>query len=95
MGASPTTALPTTALPADEPAQASHRVKLRILHGPYGTDKVYCLTALEQPAEGVVVLFVGDQLEARHLPEQLLALQVSFPSQGQFDKQINQTTGSD
>lgn len=73
--------LPRTALPADVPAQASHRVKLRVLRGSYGTDKVYCLTASKQPAQGVVVLFVGDQLEARHLPQQLLALQVSFHSQ--------------
>ena len=50
--------------------------RLRILQGPYGADKVYIQHAAVQPAVGVVVLFVGDQLEARHVPPAVLALQV-------------------
>lgn len=60
---------------ADLPAEAFQRAKLRVLRGKHGTDKVYCLPALKHPADGVVVLFVGDQLEAQHMPEHLLALQ--------------------
>jgi len=51
------------------------RAELRVLKGEHGADKVFCLAASEQPATATVVLFVGDQLEARHVPSEVLALQ--------------------
>lgn len=53
------------------------RAELRVLKGEHGADKVFCLAASEQPATATVVLFVGDQLEARHVPSEVLALQVT------------------
>lgn len=56
------------------PTEALQRVKLRVLCGKNGTDRVYCLSTL-QPAEGLTVLFVGDQIEARYMSKQCLTLQ--------------------
>ncbi len=55
------------------------QAKLRVLRGQHGTEKVFCLPAPQQAAgAAVLVLFVGDQLEARHVPPEVLELQVAI-----------------